>query len=170
VLISRADCFIFFFSWLDFAAHRTSFLKKSRFTLCVLVHYYLRVTMDKNIIFIGLAAIPVAMLAIWWLVTKISATTSKRLLPHTLLAFWVSSLIGGCLSYMVGVLMILLFWGVLKQKWAIGCLSGLFIGLMTMAFNNDVLIFVLLLVSGILIGIAWHIFEHKRPHRPQRQQ
>jgi hypothetical protein len=135
--------------------------------------------MTENIIFIGLTAIPVAMLAIWWLVTKISALISKRLLPYTLPVFWFSSLVGGGISHLIagkfvlgmgfgmgfGALIIMLFSGVLKQKWVIGCVSGLIIALTALAFHGGLLVFVLLLLSGIFMGVVWQLFEVKKRNR-----
>jgi hypothetical protein len=103
---------------------------------------------------------------------------------YFMLVFWLSSIAGGSISYAImgkftlgmsfgmgfGALIIMLFSGVLKQKWIIGCLSGLIVGLITMAFHDDVLIFVLLLVSGIFVGVVWHIFDYKRRNRTLRQQ
>ena len=135
--------------------------------------------MDKNIIFIGLAAIPVAMLTIGWLVAKISALTSKKLLLYTLPVFWLLSLAGGCISYVTagkfvigmgfgmgfGALTTILFSGALKQKWMIGCVSGLIIALTAVAFHDDLKVFVLLLLSGIFMGVAWQFFELKKRNR-----
>jgi hypothetical protein len=132
--------------------------------------------MNVYVLAAGIGTIFITMLLMWLLTKKVLAKPSTK--PHTFFTpiFWSSGLIGSCISYLlvgnfvlglclgmgVGVLTFLLVTGALKKKWMIGSMSGLIVGLIAMAFQDGVLVFVLLLLSGISLGIAWQFFDYKK--------